>query len=115
MISWSILRPRSREHLHDILRVLRAERLYAKFSKCEFWLHEVQFLGHLVNQNGFLVDPTKIEAVMKWEVPKTPSEIQSFLGLVGYYKRFIYNFSNISVPITRLTRKDVTFCWRPEQ
>ena len=88
--------------------------MYAKFSKCEFWLREVQFLGHLVNQKGILVDPAKIEAMMKWEVPKSPSEIRSFLGLAGYYRRFIQDFSKIAVPLTRLTMKSVVFCWGPE-
>ena len=68
---------------------MRREKLFAKLSKYEFWLREVQFLGHLVNQKGILVDPAKIEAVMQWEVPKSPSEIRSFLGLAGYYRRFI--------------------------
>ncbi|XP_052622433.1 uncharacterized protein LOC128127784, partial [Lactuca sativa] len=100
--------------IDDIL-VLRSEKLYAKFSKCEFWLREVQFLGHVVNQKGILVDPAKVEAVMSWEVPKSPSEIRSFLGLAGYYRRFIKDFSKIAVPLTRLTRKGVTFSWGPEQ
>ena len=103
------------DHLREVLETLRRERLYAKFSKCEFWLREVQFLGHLVNQNGILVDPAKIEAVMRWEVPRSPSEIRSFLGLVGYYRWFIENFSWIVVPLTRLTKKSVTFRWGPEQ
>ncbi|KAJ9564890.1 hypothetical protein OSB04_000856 [Centaurea solstitialis] len=68
-------------HLREVLEVLRREQLYAKFSKCAFWLQEVQFLGHIVNREGIKVDPSKIEAVMSWEVPKTPSEIRSFLGL----------------------------------
>ena len=89
--------------------------MYAKFSKCEFWLREVQFLGHLLNQKGILVDPAKIEAVMQWEVPKSPSEIRSFLGLAGYYRRFIQDFSKIAVPLTRLTKKSVVFRWGPEQ
>ena len=103
------------EHLREVLEVLRRERLFAKFSKCEFWLREVQFLGHLVNQKGILVDPAKIEAVMQWEVPKSPSEIRSFLGLAGYYRRFIQDFCKIAVPLTRLTEKSVVFRWGPEQ
>ena len=91
------------------------ERLSIRFSKCEFWLREVQFLGHLVNQKGILVDPAKIEAMMQWEVPKSPSEIRSFLGLAGYYRRFIQDFSKIAVPLTRLTKKSVVFRWGPEQ
>ncbi|KAJ9565812.1 LOW QUALITY PROTEIN: hypothetical protein OSB04_001778 [Centaurea solstitialis] len=90
-------------YLIEVLETLRRERLYAKFSKCDFWLQEVQFLGHLVNREGIKVDPTKIEAVMKWEVPKTPTEIRSFLGLAGYYRRFIQDFSKIVVPLTWLT------------
>ena len=69
-----------REHLRAILKVLREKKLYAKFSKCEFWLREVQFLGHVVSSEGIKVDPSKIEAVSKWEQPKTPTEIKSFLG-----------------------------------
>ena len=103
------------EHLREVLETLRRESLYAKFSKCEFWLREVQFLRHLVNQNGILVDPDKVEAVMRWEVPKSPSEIRSFLGLAGYYQRFIQDFSKIAVPLTRLTKKVVVFHWGPEQ
>ncbi|KAJ9546782.1 hypothetical protein OSB04_019325 [Centaurea solstitialis] len=102
-------------HLIEVLETLRRERLYAKFSKCDFWLQEVQFLGHLVNREGIKVDPAKIEAVMKWEVPKTPTEIRSFLGLAGYYRRFIQDFSKIVVPLTRLTRKNVKFVWGEEQ
>ena len=97
------------EHLREVLETLRRESLYAKFSKCEFWLREVQFLGHLINQNGISVDPAKVEAVMRWEVPKSPSEIRSFLGLAGYYRRFIQDFSKIAIPLTRLTRKAVVF------
>ncbi|KAJ9541992.1 hypothetical protein OSB04_028498 [Centaurea solstitialis] len=102
-------------HLIEVLETLRRERLYAKFSKCDFWLQEVQFLGHLVNREGIKVDPAKIEAVMKWEVPKTPTEIRSFLGLAGYYRRFIQDFSKIVVPLKRLTRKNVKFVWGEEQ
>ncbi|KAJ9546613.1 hypothetical protein OSB04_019156 [Centaurea solstitialis] len=82
-------------HLREVLEVLRRERLYAKFSKCAFWLEEVQFLGHIINREGIKVDPAKIEAVMDWEVPKAPTEIRSFLGLAGYYRRFIQDFSKI--------------------
>ncbi|CAH1431601.1 unnamed protein product [Lactuca virosa] len=103
------------DYLREVLETLRNEKIYAKFSKYEFWLHEVQFLGHLVNQKGILVDPTKIKVVMQWEVPRSPSEIQIFLGLAGYYRRFIENFSRIAAPMTKLTKKTVTFRWGPEQ
>ncbi|KAM0060059.1 putative nucleotidyltransferase, Ribonuclease H [Helianthus debilis subsp. tardiflorus] len=102
-------------HLRLILELLRSERLYAKFSKCEFWIKEVQFLGHVVSEKGIHVDPSKIEAVKNWTAPKSPSEIRSFLGLAGYYRRFISNFSKIAVPLTSLTQKEKPFAWGPEQ
>ena len=94
---------------------MRREQLYAKLSKCGFQLREVQVLGHLVNQNMILVDPAKIEVVMQWDVPKSTSEIKSFLGLAGYYQRIIQDFSKIVVPLTRLTRNGVDFRWVHEQ
>lgn len=79
------------------------------FSKCKFWLRKVQCLGHLVNYNDILVEPLNIETVMRWNVPKARYENQSFLFLVGYYRRFIHDFSKIANPFTRLMRKDATF------
>nr|GFA59028.1 putative reverse transcriptase domain, ribonuclease H-like domain, retroviral aspartyl protease [Tanacetum cinerariifolium] len=81
----------------------------AKFSKCEFWLKEVQFLGHVVNRDGIHVDPRKVESVKSWKTPESPTEIHSFLGLVGYYRRFIENFSKITKPLTLLTQKNKTY------
>ncbi|GJV75707.1 putative reverse transcriptase domain-containing protein [Tanacetum coccineum] len=101
-------------HLGLVLELLRKEKLYAKFSKCEFWLQEVHFLGHVVNQNGIHVDPSKIEAVKNWKTPTTPSEIRSFLGLAGYYRRFIANFSKIAKPLTSLTQKNQKYVWGVE-
>ncbi|KAD5960634.1 hypothetical protein E3N88_12106 [Mikania micrantha] len=103
------------QHLKTVLELLKNEQLYAKFSKCEFWLREVQFLGHVINSNGIHVDPAKIEAIKNWHVPTTPTEIRSFLGLAGYYRRFISNFSKIALPLTKLTHKKgnddfVVFC-----
>ncbi|GJT69391.1 reverse transcriptase domain-containing protein [Tanacetum coccineum] len=89
-------------HLKLILELLEREKLFGKFSKCEFWLQEVHFLGHVVNSEGIHVDPSKIEAVKNWKPPKTPTEIRSFLGLAGYYRRFIANFSKIAKPLTLL-------------
>ncbi|KAD0416724.1 hypothetical protein E3N88_44298 [Mikania micrantha] len=102
-------------HLREILETLRKEKLYAKFSKCDFWLREVQFFGHLVNVDGIHVDPTKIQAVMKWSPPKTPTEVRSFLGLAGYYRRFIQDFSKIASSLTKLTKKNTNFVSGDEQ
>ena len=76
-----------------------------KLSKCEFWLSEVSFLGHVISKNGIVVDPTKVEAVSQWEEPKNVSEICSFLGLAGYYRKFIEGFSKLALSLTKLTRK----------
>ncbi|KAI3706837.1 hypothetical protein L6452_24840 [Arctium lappa] len=103
------------QHLRKVLDVLIKEILYVKFSKCDFWLKEVQFLGHVVTRDGVKVDPSKVEAMMNWEPPKSPSEIRSFLGLAGYYRRFIQNFSNIASSLTSLTRKNVKFDWTEMQ
>ncbi|KAI3770363.1 hypothetical protein L6452_01492 [Arctium lappa] len=103
------------QHLREVLDVLRKERLYAKFSKCDFWLEEVQFLGHVITRAGVKVDPSKIEAMMNWEPTKSPSEIRSFLGLAGYYRRFIQDFSKIASSLTALTRKNVKFVWTETQ
>ncbi|GJR61947.1 putative reverse transcriptase domain-containing protein [Tanacetum coccineum] len=89
-------------HLRLVLELLKKEKLYAKFSKCEFWLQEVHFLGHMVNQNGIQLDPSKIEAVKNWKASTTPSEIRSFLGLAGYYRCFVANLSKIAKPLTSL-------------
>ncbi|GKA27774.1 putative reverse transcriptase domain-containing protein [Tanacetum coccineum] len=102
-------------HLKLVLELLKKEKLFVKFSKCEFWLQEVHFLGHVVNSNGIHVDPSKIEAVKNWKVPKTPSGIRSFLGLAGYYRRFIANFSKIAKPLTSLTQKNQKYEWGKEQ
>ncbi|GKB25875.1 putative reverse transcriptase domain-containing protein [Tanacetum coccineum] len=98
-----------------VLELLKRERLYAKFSKCELWLREVQFLGHVINGDGIHVDPSKIEAVKNWKAPKTPSEVRLFLGLARYYRRFIENFSKIAKSLTILTHKCKTFDWGEEQ
>ncbi|KAL0536183.1 hypothetical protein IC582_025122 [Cucumis melo] len=99
------------EHLRLVLQTLRENKLYAKFSKCEFWLKQVSFLGHVVSKAGVSVDPAKIEAVTGWTRPSTVSEVRSFLGLAGYYRRFVENFSRIATPLTQLTRKGAPFVW----
>ncbi|KAL0536697.1 hypothetical protein IC582_025657 [Cucumis melo] len=99
------------KHLRMVLQTLRDNKLYAKFSKCEFWLKQVSFLGHVVSKAGVSVDPAKIEAVTGWTRPSTVSEVRSFLGLAGYYRRFVENFSRIATPLTQLTRKGAPFVW----
>ena len=94
-----------------ILLVLREHQLYVKFSKCEFRLLEVLFLGHLMLASGVLVDLEKVEIVMIWERLKSVSEIRSFLGLARYYRRFIEDFSRLVIPMTRLTRNEVKYEW----
>ncbi|GKF23359.1 putative reverse transcriptase domain-containing protein, partial [Tanacetum coccineum] len=103
------------EHLKAILELLKKEELYAKFSKCEFWIPKVQFLGHVIDSQGIHVDPAKIESIKDWASPKTPMEIRQFLGLAGYYRRFIEGFSKIAKPMTKLTQKKVAFEWGDKQ
>ncbi|GJT98515.1 putative reverse transcriptase domain-containing protein [Tanacetum coccineum] len=93
----------------------RKEELYAKFSKCEFWIPKVQFLGHVIDSQGIHVDPAKIESIKDWASPKSPTEIRQFLGLAGYYRRFIEGFSKIAKPMTKLTQKKVKFEWGDKQ
>ncbi|GJS43006.1 putative reverse transcriptase domain-containing protein [Tanacetum coccineum] len=102
-------------HLKTILDLLEKEKLYAKFSKCEFWLKEVQFLGHVVNRDGIHVDPSKVESVKNWKTLESSTEIRSFLGLAGYYRRFIENFSKIAKPLTMLTQKNKAYVWGDKQ
>ncbi|KAJ0755697.1 putative nucleotidyltransferase, Ribonuclease H [Helianthus annuus] len=99
------------QHLRVILELLRKEQLYAKFSKCDFWLREVHFLGHVVNKDGIHVDPSKVDSIRNWPAPRTPTEIRQFLGLAGYYRRFIKDFSKIAQPLTMLTQKGVVYRW----
>ncbi|GJY45477.1 putative reverse transcriptase domain-containing protein [Tanacetum coccineum] len=102
-------------HLRIILELLRKEKLYAKFSKCDFWISIVQFLGHLIDSQGLHVDPAKIEAVKNWASPTTPIEIRQFLGLSGYYRRFIKDFSKIAKSLTELTQKNKKYIWGKDQ
>ena len=88
--------------------------MYAKFSKCEFWLKEVGFLGHVISGEGIAVDPTKVQSVTEWLAPTSVGEIRSFLGHAGYYRRFIENFSKIAKPMTELLKKDTNFKWTEE-
>src|SRR3954467_166058 len=98
-------------HLRLILEKLREHKLYAKLSKCEFWLNEVGFLGHIVSGDGVAVDPIRVSAVTEWESPNSVKEVRIFLGLAGYYRRFIENFSKVAKPMTELLKKDKKFAW----
>ena len=98
-------------HLRIVLQVLRDHQLYAKFNKCEFWLIEVKFLGHVASTSGVSMDPEKVEVDMSWERSKSLFEIHSFLGLARYYRRFIEDFSRLTALMMRLTRKEVKFEW----
>ncbi|WVZ50490.1 hypothetical protein U9M48_001736 [Paspalum notatum var. saurae] len=102
------------EHLRTVLTRLREHQLYAKFSKCAFWLREVSFLGHILSEKGVAVDPSKVEDVLNWKQPETVTEIRSFLGLAGYYRRFIKDFSKTAKPMTSLTKKNAKYLWDPK-
>jgi hypothetical protein len=93
------------EHLCIVLQQLREHQLYVKFSKCEFWIMELPYLSHVVSHEGITVNPGKVKEVLEWNLPTSVSEVQSFLGLVGYYRRFIPNFSKIMKPVTKLLKK----------
>nr|GEZ60940.1 hypothetical protein [Tanacetum cinerariifolium] len=104
-----------KEHLKAILKLLKKEELYGKFSKCKFWIPKVQFLSHVIDRQGIHADPAKIESIKDWASPKTPTEIRQFLGLAGYYRRFIEGFSKITNSMTKLTQKGVKFDWGEKQ
>ena len=89
--------------------MLRKHQLYAKFSKCDFFKTEIQYLGHVISAEGIVVDPEKIKTIMEWWLPQNVADIRSFMGLAGYYRRFIEGFSKISFPITSLQNKGKPF------
>jgi hypothetical protein len=102
------------EHMRVVLSRLQEHKLYAKFSKCEFWLKGVPFLGHVLSKDGILVNPTKVQEVLDWKALILVHEVWRFLSLAGYYRRFIPDFSKITKPMTRLLQKDEKFVWTPE-
>nr|GFC12519.1 putative reverse transcriptase domain-containing protein [Tanacetum cinerariifolium] len=104
-----------KENLCIMLGTLRQKKLYVKFLKCEFWLGQVAFLGHIVSADGITMDPAKVEAITKWPRPKIVTEIRSFLGLAGYYRRFVEVFSSLALPLTKLMRKGEKFVWDEER
>ncbi|KAK9167057.1 hypothetical protein Scep_002248 [Stephania cephalantha] len=114
ILVYSKTREDHKQHLRETLQTLREHRLYAKFSKCEFWLSEVKFLGHVVGAAGIAVDPAKIQAILDWPCATSNRDSRSFLGLAGYYRRFVKDFSKIASPMTKLTQKGVKFHWSDE-
>jgi hypothetical protein len=103
------------EHLHLVLQNLRENQPYAKLNKCKFWLKEVSFLGHIISEGGIPVDPSKVKDVLSWNTPHNVLDIRCFLGLAGYYRRFIEGFSKISKPMAKLLEKGKTFEWTPRR
>jgi hypothetical protein len=103
------------KHLRVVLQKLGENQLYAKLSKCEFWLKEVLFLGHIISEGGISIDPSKVKDVLSWNTPQNVSDIRSFLGLAGYYRRFIKGFSKISKPMMELLAKGNNFEWMPRR
>ena len=94
-----------------MLETLRKEQLYAKMSKCEFWLRKVSFLGHIASEEGIRVDPSKIEVILEWKPPRSVMEVRSFLSLTSHYRRFVKGFSMTAAPMIRLLQKNVKFEW----
>ena len=99
------------QHLRIVLHIMREKQLFAKLSKCDFWIKEVPFLGHIVSVEGIRVDLAKIEAIVSWKLPRNVTEVRCFLGLVGYYLRFVKGFSVLASSLTKLLRKWVKFEW----
>jgi len=99
------------EHLRIVLSTLTAHKLYAKFKKCDFWMRKVHFLGHVISKEGISIDPAKIATVVDWPRPSNVMEVRSFLGMTGYYRRFVKDFATIASPLTQLLRKDRQFDW----
>jgi len=100
-----------KEHLRIILQVVREHQLYAKLSKCDFYKDKIQYLGHVISKDRIYVDPDKIKAIVKWHVPKDVSDVRSFMGITGYYRKFIEGFSRIAYPIISLQKKEKKFEW----
>ena len=114
ILIYSKSRKEHEEHLKIVLELLREKRRYAKFSKCEFWLDSVSFLGHVVSKDGVMVDPSYIEAVKSWVRPTNVTEVRSFVGLASYYHRFVKGFSSVASQLKNLTKQNVPFVWSDE-
>nr|GEZ71266.1 putative reverse transcriptase domain, aspartic peptidase domain protein [Tanacetum cinerariifolium] len=115
ILVYSKTREGHEDHLRIVLEILRQKKLYAKFSKCDFWLGQVAFLGHILSADGITMDPTMVEAITKWPRPTTVTEVRSFLGLASYYRRFVEGFSLLALPLMKLMRKGEKFVWNEER
>jgi hypothetical protein len=114
ILIYSKNREEHEEHLRLVLQVLREHRLYAKFSKCDFFQKQIHYMGHIISEEGVAVDPDKIRSIMEWPTLMDVSDIRSSMGLTGYYRRFIKGFSKIGFPITALQKKGAKFTWTQE-
>eukprot|EP00253_Pinus_taeda_P006607 PITA_06607 len=111
ILIYSRNRKEHEEHLRIVLQTLREHQLYGKFSKCDFYKEQIQYLGHIITKEGIAVDPEKIKTIMDWPTPKDVVDIRSFMGLAGYYQRFVEGFSRVAYPITSLQKKGKAFRW----
>jgi hypothetical protein len=111
ILIYSKIEEEHEEHLRIVLQTLRKHKLYAKFDKCDFYQKKIQYLGHVISAEGIAVDLGKIRAIMKWSILKDVTDIQSFMGITGYYSRFIEGFSKIAYSITLLQKKGTKFKW----
>jgi hypothetical protein len=111
ILVYSKMEEEHEEHLRIVLQTLRKHKLYANFDKCDFYQKEIQYLGHVISAEGIVVDPEKTKAIMEWPIPKDVADIRSFMGITGYYRRFIEGFSKIAYPITSLQKKGTRFNW----
>jgi hypothetical protein len=109
ILVYSKIEEEHEKHLRKVLQVLREHQLYEKLRKCSFYQNQIHYLGHIISKEGIAIDPENIEAIKRWKTPKNVTKVRSFMGLDGYYKRFIAGFSKISHPITSLQRKRVKF------
>jgi hypothetical protein len=114
ILVYSKLEEENEQHLRMVLQVLREHQLYAKLRKCSFYQRQIHYLGHIISEEGIVVDPEKVEAIREWLVLRNVVEVRSFMGLAGYYQRFIIGFSKIAHPITSLQRKEKNFQWTEE-
>lgn len=103
------------EHLRAVFEVLRTHKLYARGEKCDFATDSVDFLGRVISSRGLELDPRKVKAIVNWGTPGNPKELQRFIGLAGYYRRFISDFAKIMLPLSMLMKKDAPWLWSEAQ